>query len=401
MNPINLQAGPIRKYVLGALAVAAFLFFLFGVKQIVEDVDAKEIVVIQAPFTGTLNVYTTPGTKMQMFGTVTRYKKSFQYWFDGKENHGAQIPIKFYDGGHANIPGSIRVDMPLDEPTIIKNHVKYGSQDAIESQLVAPVLTKAVYFAGPTMTSKESYAEKKNDLLYYVEDQATHGVYKTRQKEVRATDPLTGQERTMTAVEIVLGANGKPLRQEESAVIEAKIRLSNLSFGDFVYDDVVKQQIAVQQQAIMQVQTAIANAKRAEQDAITVEQQGKADAAKAKWDKEVIKAQAVTEAEQKRDVAKLNAEAEEQNKRANILKGEGEAAYKRLVTQANNNLELKLEAYKEVQKNWAEAFSKFQGNLVPSYVSGNSGNNSNAINWMEIMGMKAAKDLNLDLKPDR
>ena len=399
MNPINIQTGPIRNYVLGALAIAALLFFLFGIRQIIEDVDAKEIVVIQAPFTGTLNVYTTPGTKMQMFGTVTRYKKSFQYWFDGKEEHGAQIPIKFYDGGHANIPGSIRVDMPLDEATIIKNHVKYGSQDAIENQLVAPVLTKAVYFAGPTMTSKESYAEKKNDLLYYVEDQATHGVYKTRQKEVRATDPLTGQERTMTAVEIVLGTNGKPLRQEESAVIEAKIRLSNLSFGDFVYDDVVKQQIAVQQQAIMQVQTAIANAKRAEQDAITVEQQGKADAAKAKWDQEVIKAQAVTEAEQKREVAKLNADAEEQNKRANILKGEGEAAYKRLVTQANNNLELKLETYKEVQKNWAEAFSKFQGNLVPSYVSGNSGGNSNAINWMEIMGLKAARDLNLDVKP--
>jgi len=395
---MDIQTSALRKYVFGALGIAVLLFFLFSVGKIIEDVDAKEIVVIQAPFTGTLNVYTTPGTKMQMFGTVTRYKKSFQYWFDGKDDHGAQIPIKFYDGGHASIPGSIRVDMPLDEQTIIKNHVKYGSQDAIESQLVAPVLTKAVYFAGPTMTSKESYAEKKNDLLYYVEDQATHGVYKTRQKEVRATDPLTGQERTMTAVEIVLGANGKPLRQEESAVIEAKIRLSNLSFGDFVYDDVVKQQIAVQQQAIMQVQTAIANAKRAEQDAITVEQQGKADAAKAKWDQEVIKAQAVTEAEQKREVAKLIADAEEQNKRANILKGEGEAAYKRLVTQANNNLELKLETYKEVQKNWAEAFSKFQGNLVPSYVSGSSGN-SNAINWMEIMGMKAARDLNLDVKP--
>lgn len=45
---------------------------------------------------------------------------------------------------------------------------------------------------------------------------------------------------------------------------------------------------------------------------------------------------------------------------------------------------------------WA-AFAAFQGNMVPTYQSGNAGANSNAMNWMEMMGMKAAKDLNLDL----
>lgn len=41
--------------------------------------------------------------------------------------------------------------------------------------------------------------------------------------------------------------------------------------------------ISQQQAATMQIQTALANAKKAEQDAITAQKQGEADAAKAKW----------------------------------------------------------------------------------------------------------------------
>ena len=395
MNEVNSYS-KLRRYIVGFLGIAVLLVVLIVSPKIFENVNADEICVIQAPWTGRLDVYTDAGTKWQGFGTVTIYKKSFQYWFDGKEGHNPPIPIQFYDGGHANIPGSIRVDMPLDEVSVIKIHTKFGSQSAVENQLIAQILTKSVYMSGPIMSSRESYAEKKNDLIFYIEDQASHGVYKTKQKEIRITDALTGQERVVTAVEIVNDDNALPYRQEKSLVSELGIRLNNLSPGAFDYDQTVKQQIAAQQQATMQVQTAIANAKRAEQDAITVEQQGKADAAKAKWDQEVIKAKLVTEAQQKKEVATLDALTAEQEKRANILRGEGEAAYKKLVTQANNNLELKLEAWKYAQEKWADAFARFQGNLVPLYQSGN-GSQQNAVNWMEIMGMKAARDLDLDL----
>ena len=66
--------------------------------------------------------------------------------------------------------------------------------------------------------------------------------------------------------------------------------------------------------------------------------------------------------------------------------------------QANGALEQKLAAYKEVQKYWSDAFSKYQGALVPSIVTGGSGTNSNGLNFMEILTMKAAKDLSLNMK---
>ena len=60
------------------------------------------------------------------------------------------------------------------------------------------------------------------------------------------------------------------------------------------YEETVEAQIRQQQSITMDVQTAIADAKKAEQRAITVEQQGRANAAEAKWAQEQIKATQVT-----------------------------------------------------------------------------------------------------------
>ena len=78
------------------------------------------------------------------------------------------------------------------------------------------VIDKAIYMSGPLMSSKESYAEKRNALITYVEDQITHGVYQTRQHDVKTTDPITGVEKTITAVEIVADDKGMPRRQGRS-----------------------------------------------------------------------------------------------------------------------------------------------------------------------------------------
>jgi len=53
----------------------------------------------------------------------------------------------------------------------------------------------------------------------------------------------------------------------------------------------------------MDVATAMANSRKAEQDALTVAKQGEAAAAKAKWAQEAVKAQAVTQAQQEKEVA--------------------------------------------------------------------------------------------------
>lgn len=141
----------------------------------------------------------------------------------------------------------------------------------------------------------------------------------------------------------------------------------------------------------------MAEAKTAEQQLYTTQKQGEANAAAAKWEQEKIKAQKVTEAEQELAVQELATKKAEQYKQEQILIGQGDAEKKRLIMAANGALDAKLEAYKYVQAQWAAAFGAFTGNLVPLYQTGGAGSNTNALNWMEIMGMKAARDLNLDL----
>jgi hypothetical protein len=392
----------IKKFTTAIVITISLIIGLIILPNLWEDVDAGEVVVIQDPIDGNLHVYKEPGWQWQGFGRATHYRKSNQFWFSAsKDDDGADhsIAVKWNDGGHASISGSVRYDLPMTDEQIIKLHSIFGSQEALETQLIKTNIEKAIYMTGPLMTSKESYAEKRNDLIYYIEDQASKGVYKTKQVEVKETDPLTGEEKMVTKVEVVEKVPGQPIRQEESPINAYGIRLYNISINGISYDQMVEKQIQSQQQALMSVQLAIANAKRAEQDAITIAKQGEADAAKAKWDQEVIKAKLVTEAESRKRVAELDVETAQSNKQKAILEGQGEAEKKRLVMSANGALEQKLEAWLRSQEYWAGAFAKYQGNVVPQYISGgNSPTGNAAANFMDIMMMKSAKDLNLDMK---
>ena len=167
----------------------------------------------------------------------------------------------------------------------------------------------------------------------------------------------------------------------------------------------------------------IAEAKTAEQDAITIEQKGIAAAAQAKWEQEAIKAKettaaekdlavrtlqaqavqtnAVIQAEQQLEVATLDAQAAEQSKKAAVLRGEGDAQAATLRMQANGALEQKLAAYVQVNQAYAEAIAKYQGNWVPQTVFGGSGgtasNGNGANDLVTLLTAKTARDLSLDL----
>jgi regulator of protease activity HflC (stomatin/prohibitin superfamily) len=276
-------------------------------------------------------------------------------------------------------------------------HTDFQSQQAIEQQLIKQTLTKAVYMTGPIMSSQESYASKRNDLLSYIEDQAAEGVYKTWSHEVKTKDDLSGVEKTVTVVTVV-EKDGKLTRQEISPLKKYSVQINGLALNSIDYDKTVEAQINAQQQATMQVQTAMANSKKAEQDAITTELQGKASAAKAKWEQEVIKAKNVTAAESELAVQDLATKQAALYKQQQILEGEGDAQKQRLMMAANGNLDQKLEAYKTVQKYWADAFGKYQGAIVPSIQTGGGNTGNGALNFAELMSMKAAKDLSLDMK---
>jgi len=92
--------------------VAVLIVGLVIILNTATTVDADEIVIKQDVIGGQLHVWDTPGVHWQNFGTVTRYKRSAQLWFSAKVDEGKKtddsIKVRFNDGGHGNISGSLR-----------------------------------------------------------------------------------------------------------------------------------------------------------------------------------------------------------------------------------------------------------------------------------------------------
>lgn len=385
------------KIALGVFAAIIGIVLLTMVGRITESVDADEILVVQDPIDGDLHWYTSPGIKPQWFGKATTYLKRDIYEI-------IDARIRFNDAGHATINGSVQYDMPLDIDNLTKLHTRYGSAEAIKDQVIKRTVDKVIYMTGPLMSSRESYAEKRTDLINFVQDQIDRGVYKVVQRVVRQADIITGTDKTSIVAEVARDGGGDPMRQEASIVGEFGIRAFNFAISQLAYDETVEKQIQQQQTIAMDVQTAIAEARKAEQRKLTVEQEGAANAAKAKWDQEVIKATEVTAAEQRLAVQTLAVKTAEAYRQEQMLRAEADAGYRRKVLEADGALAAKLSTLEKINDRWAQAFEKYPGQLVPSVVMGNGGSGTGlgaAQSFMELLTAKTALDLGVAVKPGR
>lgn len=389
----------LKKITLIALSVVALILLISYSGKMFEEVEAGEIVVIQHPLSGELDVITTPGTYSQYLGKATHYKRRTQIWFSKNSGQGdtvdQSIKVRFNDGGHAQISGSASMELPLDVKAITALHSNFGSQEAIEHELVKTVLQKAVFMSGPLMSSKESYAEKRNELINYIEDQASHGVYKTIQRDDKTFDVFTNAEKVITVVEIQKDAKGGFARVEKSPIQRYNVTLSNLSINGVDYDKAVEAQIKQQQQLVMQVQTAIANAKKSEQDALTSEQKGKADAAAAKWAQEVIKAKLVTEAQQRKEVAALQAQAAELEAKKTRIDADAEAYKNSKLVSAGLSPIDRAEYEMKTKIEVAKALSNIT--FPSTYMTGQGGNGKESM-LEAILGANMLQQLNAPKK---
>lgn len=385
-------------FLLGAVALVG----LATTPSLCEVVGAGEYVIKQSVLDGSLTVWKEPGPKWQGFGKVVHYPRSKQFWFSSKNDQGdtidQSIKTRFNDGGHGDISGSVRYQYPSSDADLLEIHKQFGSAEAVDQHLIRTTIENAVYVSGPLVSSTQSYAEKRAEFMSWIEDQASRGKYKSSSHCEKQTDPITKTDRTVCNTVIERDKDGNVSRLEESPVMKYHISFTNWSFNDTKYDKDIESQIRAQQAAVGAVQTAAAQARQAEQRAITTEQEGKATAAKAKWDQETVAAKAVTEAQQKKDVARLEKEAAEYTKQRLILEGEGESAKRRAIMSADGALAQKLEAVKEINRVWADAYTHQRP--TPDVVFGGGSSDSGMSSTQDLvrlMVLNSAKQVGLSL----
>ena len=388
-NEEELHKLPMKKIVLASVIGILVIVFLCCIGSLVEDVDNEDIVVNQVPITGTMDVWTAPGMYAQKFGRTTEYHKTEQFWF-GAQDNGNPIPVTFNDMSNGEIFGSLRVKLPTDREHMLRIQTDYNGKDRLMNDLVRPTVEKVVYASGPLMSAYESVSEKKNNLIEYITDQLNNGVYTTAVKISEVTDQITGEKKQQKFAVLIPDstAAGGYRRSEKSPFEYYGIEIGQVSVPKIDYEDRVKKQIDQQQEANMLVQTSKAKSLAAQQEAIRAEEEGKAQAARAKWEQEKIKAVEVTKAEQEYEVSRLAAL--KANEVAKKVKAEGEAeAYRQAkLVQAGLSPREKAEFEMKTRIGVAQALAQTK---LPTYVVSGNGNGQN--NAMDAMGLKMMKDL--------
>ena len=374
-----------KKVILGVVAIVLLIVGLYASSSAFEDCDRSEIYVNQYPLTGEFAVWTDGGVHGQWWGTIHEYHKTTQVEFTGVEkndegyvasgsNPGAAVT--FNDRGRGYIIGSLRVVLPTDEKHMTRIQTDFGSEESLIATLIKPTLYKVVTSCGPLMSSLESVSETRTDLIQYITDQLNNGVYKTKSTKTEITNELTGEPEVITKAEIIFDAKapGGYKRQELSPFSQYGITCNLVSITDIKYDKATQDQIDAQKQANLAVVTAKTKSLEAIQKTVLITEQGKAEAEKAKWEQEKIKAVEVTKAQQEFEVAKLAAETAQQEALRIKAEGEAEAAAAAAKVRAGLTPERAAEIKKETLIGIAHEFANANVDLVPKIMVGNGGN---------------------------
>jgi regulator of protease activity HflC (stomatin/prohibitin superfamily) len=432
-----------KRILITTAAGVATVFIIIVAFVSFENIDANEIVIHQDFTSGNLTVWRKPGLNYKGFGRITSYPKSDEFRFlADKDPKGIVVSTKnclqtrFNDKGKAAICGQVSFNLPTDDVMMREVHEKYGNVDSIRDRIVKATMVKAIYNAGPLMSSQESAGQRRGDLLTYMQDQATQGIYKTMEKEEVIEDltlppievvemvdvpqldkegkvrldehdqPVMVKEARKKStpqtkrikVFIPIEKNGAFEVREVSVAKALNIVLHSFTIDTIEYEEKVHDQINAQRDMEMRIQTKIAEAESARQDAITSEQTGLAAAAKARWEQETIKAKEVTKAAQEKEVAALDLETARLQRDATVTRAEGEAKAKKLVMEADGALEKKLAAYVDINKAFAVEIGKQR--WVPNVVMGGGpGSSGPGMDIMSMLAVKAAQDLALDPRP--
>jgi len=404
---------------------------LFGIN------DAGQRTAIQYP-SGTMTIKFSAGVYPQWFGKTTIYNDFITFDYDRSQAEGDDttldqpgISVRYQDGGMGTVFGKARFALPNTEEEMLDLHKAFRSNAGLANKLIKPVTEEAMNLTAGLMRSEEAYATKRAIFTQLAKSQISKGKFETILETTTVKDEATGKT-VWTEVPVIALNKNKQQIHLPSDLNEFGISLVGFQLNDPGFEESTMRQISDKRDATMAIITAKANAERAKQEAITAEEKGKANVMTAKYEQEVEKEKAVVIADRERQVAVIAAErkvdvaeqsklealvvaerkvevaqqfkleseqrklAANEYKQEQILRGEGDGAYKRLVMEADGALEQKLNTYRQVMGEFAVQFGKQK--WVPEIQMGaTEGAGNEAANLINILTAKSLKDLGLDM----
>ena len=316
-----------------------------------------------------------------------------------------QIMIRFSDATTADVRGITQFILPGDEKEMILIHNTHRTPQSLVVKRLAPYTKECLQSSAQLMSSEKHYGGGRAQMAQDFLDQLKEGVYLLLTEENLVYDSLEMEKKRVYQTEIQYDKKTSLPKRKLSSIKEYGITVADAAITDVDYenkvdeklvkiiDAVTKSSISKQELMTAQQQTLTAKAK-GEQALVEIEYQQKQDQTK-----QVVEAQTkVKVAEQDKLQQKIAYEGAILEAKKIKELADANAYARQRIMQADGALEMKLKAQVEVQKVWAEAFSKYTGAIVPQFQTGGGSTTNGAINFMDIMTAKTAKDFALDLK---
>lgn len=316
-----------------------------------------------------------------------------------------QIMIRFSDATTANVKGITQFILPSDEKEMILIHNTHRTPQSLVVKRLAPYTKECLQSSAQLMSSEKHYGGGRAQMAQDFMDQLKEGVYLLKTEENVVYDSLEQEKKRIYQTQIQIDAKTSAPKRKLSSIKEYGITVADAAITDVDYEDKVDQKLT-------KIIDAVTKSSISKQELMTAQQQTLT--AKAKGEQALVEIEYQQKQEQTRQVveAETKVKVAEQDKLQQKIAYEGaileakkikeladaEAYAKSRIMQADGALEMKLKAQIEVQKAWADAFSKYTGAIVPQFQTGASAGGNGALNFMDIMTAKTAKDFALDLK---
>lgn len=406
---MEIQKSTIVKLVIGVIALFILMFFNpfsyndAGERTVVEQMDGKQFVQY-SPGIYYSGFFAKENPWPNQISVSYQAEQPNMTLEDGTVEIG-KVTIRFgSDATTALTSGITQFILPMDEKEMISMNNAHRTVQSLVSKRLAPYTKECLQSSAQLMSSEVHYSGGRAQMAQDYLDQLKNGVFILKTNDKIVYDSLEKENKRIYETNVVTDRNGQPKRKF-SSIKEYGITVADANITDVDYETRVDNMLAKKIDASTKASVAKQELLTAQQQQLTAKAKGEQRLVEIEYQQKQEQTKQVVAAETKVEVAKQDMEQQRIQSQAAELEArkiktlaDAQAYAKRTEIQANGALEQKLAAYKEVQKYWADALKGYQGNIVPQIMSGGGHGGNGAVNFMEMMGAKAAKDLSLDLK---
>lgn len=272
--------------------------------------------------TGSVSIIDSPGYYYKGFGTVWTYPRSMQCYYSSHEKEGNSkdsIRVTFNDGGTAEISSFVKVQFPADNEHRLLLHQDFNANPANVADAIRAHLVNCIKSTGPMMSASENQASRKAEFNQVVEEQLVKGLFEMRRTEVELTDtaqieatgavdangkPIMAERKAkVAATEIVTDEKGKPVVVQSSPLERYEISVIQFSVTETEYDEQTLQQFAAKKQSYLAAEQAKAQRQEEQQQRLMIIEKGLRQVAETEAASNLEKKKATVAAQQQQEVA--------------------------------------------------------------------------------------------------